>query len=106
MVAGDLLQYLGRCSIDGNLVGNDPGHFLLSFAVNQDGDQLVVGIEGPLNDAVSFGNEDTFHVAPAFTPHPQGMITKALEHLDSRVERVRDRDGVVKAGNEGLVIAT
>ncbi len=74
VIAGDLLQYLGCGSIDRHLVGNDAWHLLLPLAVNEDRDQLVAGVEGSFDHTITLGHKDTLHVAPSFTPHPQGVI--------------------------------
>ncbi len=74
MVARDLLQDLGCRRVDRDLIGNDPGHFFLALAVDQDGDKLVVGVEGSLNHPVALGDKDPLHVSPALTPHAQGVI--------------------------------
>ncbi len=94
VVAGDPLQHLGPGGVDGDVGPDGVGERLGTLAVDQDRDQVVTGIECPVDHQIAFGHEQTSHVAAlGLAPTSQDMIPQTLEHLDAFVGRVVDLDG-------------
>lgn len=108
VVARDVLEHIRGAGVDRDVIADPVTEWLGAFAVDENRFECVASRQGPLHHEVSLGDEPAGHLtAGQFTLLAQGVVSKALEHVDAGVLVVGDLDTAqVSQRNDGSDSAT